>query len=500
MSAHRSAPKLPHRPDQSPAAQPDSAQGRDKAQRPMAPAAGSAPATSARTAPGIAQSPRMQAQRRRMAAGFGLHESAATGTAPAQPAAEPVRSTPPNRTGLPHALKAGLEALSGMDLSAVRVHRQSGQPAQLNALAYAQGPDIHLAPGQEHHLAHEAWHVVQQRQGRVRPTLRIAGVDVNDDAGLEREADVMGRRAQNLPAATAAASPTAEAPVQRTGATTRAGAPPVQRSAVVQRLGPDLANSSAGLVAEYNALLASTVFQRLNNTVTAHADIVLVDSSLIPGQPVDYTAATHTIRVPLNTAAVPPAVPAARPAADVRDDILWEMHNASLRGALNRSAAKFNVAAPGPAASIDEEQKYPYQRAAYALCVEWEEWINVVEHDLKTQRINADPAMGGAGPHVTRSFAASFAVADAGWFLFTDYLQTQLATGHTAGYDANAANANWVGNTMLHIAQKQSAAALRITQAQVNNYQSGKTSKVKQASNNPFKNESIIKAARNHRG
>ncbi|CAK0759689.1 hypothetical protein CCP3SC15_240032 [Gammaproteobacteria bacterium] len=63
-------------------------------------------------------------------------------------------------------------------------------------MAYAQGTDIHIAPGQERHLAHEAWHVVQQAQGRVRPTtLMMNGTSVNDDKGLEREADMMGERA-----------------------------------------------------------------------------------------------------------------------------------------------------------------------------------------------------------------------------------------------------------------------------------------------------------------
>lgn len=42
-----------------------------------------------------------------------------------------------------------MEAMSGMDLSEVRVHRNSGKPAQLSALAYAQGNEIHLGPGQE---------------------------------------------------------------------------------------------------------------------------------------------------------------------------------------------------------------------------------------------------------------------------------------------------------------------------------------------------------------
>ena len=104
-----------------------------------------------------------------------------------------------NNTGLPDQLKSGIESLSGLSLDHVRVHYNSSQPAQLNALAYAQGSDIHLAPGQERHLPHEAWHVVQQAQGRVHPTLQLKdGVQVNDDVGLEREADLMGGRAVML--------------------------------------------------------------------------------------------------------------------------------------------------------------------------------------------------------------------------------------------------------------------------------------------------------------
>ncbi len=115
---------------------------------------------------------------------------------PAQRAAR-VHVPAPNRTGLPDSLKAGVESLSGQSLDHVRVHRNSPMPAQLNAHAYAQGSDIHLAPGQEKHLPHEAWHVVQQAQGRVRPTMQLkdGGVPINDDRGLEHEADVMGARA-----------------------------------------------------------------------------------------------------------------------------------------------------------------------------------------------------------------------------------------------------------------------------------------------------------------
>ena len=104
-----------------------------------------------------------------------------------------------NNTGLPDNLKSGVENLSGVSLDDVKVHTNSDQPAQMQAHAFAQGTDIHVAPGQEQHLPHEAWHVVQQKQGRVKPTAQMKEkIPVNDDKGLEHEADVMGAKALTL--------------------------------------------------------------------------------------------------------------------------------------------------------------------------------------------------------------------------------------------------------------------------------------------------------------
>ena len=106
----------------------------------------------------------------------------------------------PNNTGLPNQLKSGVENLSGFSLNDVKVHYNSPKPAQLQAHAYAQGTDIHVGSGQEKHLPHEAWHVVQQKQGRVQATKQMKGkVPVNDDVGLEKEADVMGAKALSAP-------------------------------------------------------------------------------------------------------------------------------------------------------------------------------------------------------------------------------------------------------------------------------------------------------------
>ena len=105
------------------------------------------------------------------------------------------RAPASNNTGLPDRLKSGMESLSGMSLDHVKVHYNSDKPAAVQAHAYAQGSDIHLASGQERHLPHELGHVVQQAQGRVKPTGSVNGVSVNDSKSLESEASQMGDRA-----------------------------------------------------------------------------------------------------------------------------------------------------------------------------------------------------------------------------------------------------------------------------------------------------------------
>lgn len=112
---------------------------------------------------------------------------------------QPVSQLSKDSHSLPDNVKQGVESLSGISMDDVKVHYNSDKPAQLNAHAYAQGTDIHIASGQEKHLPHEAWHVVQQKQGRVKPTTMMkAKVFINDDKGLEKEADVMGARALQM--------------------------------------------------------------------------------------------------------------------------------------------------------------------------------------------------------------------------------------------------------------------------------------------------------------
>ena len=103
---------------------------------------------------------------------------------------------------LPAATRAHMEAAFAADFSAVRIH-EGGDAEELDALAYAQGADIHFAPGRFapgsaqglELLGHELAHVVQQAQGRVVATAQVTGVPVNDDPALEHEADVFGAKA-----------------------------------------------------------------------------------------------------------------------------------------------------------------------------------------------------------------------------------------------------------------------------------------------------------------
>lgn len=106
-------------------------------------------------------------------------------------------SQPSQNSGLPAELKTGIEALSGISMEDVKVHYNSPKPAQVQAHAYTQGIEIHIAPGQEKHLAHEAWHVVQQKQGRVTANTQFKSTQtkLNTDSALEQEADSMGEKA-----------------------------------------------------------------------------------------------------------------------------------------------------------------------------------------------------------------------------------------------------------------------------------------------------------------
>lgn len=138
-----------------------------------------------------------------------------------------------NSTGIPLQMKQQYEKLSGLSFDDVRVHYNSGKPAQFQALAYTQGNQVFIGPGQETHLGHELGHVVQQKQGHVRATQQIGNIAINNDTILEREAGHIGKAASkldNMPTQFASR----QVPIQRMAI--RAQQPPKGQEAMFARL------------------------------------------------------------------------------------------------------------------------------------------------------------------------------------------------------------------------------------------------------------------------
>ena len=118
--------------------------------------------------------------------------SRARGTALARPGSSA------RRTAMPDALLFGIEVLSGVDMSGVRVHtgvREAGPPER---------PRLYT---RERHLSRSRPRETSATRGVARRAAATGacGADdvgarapINADAGLEREADVMGARASRL--------------------------------------------------------------------------------------------------------------------------------------------------------------------------------------------------------------------------------------------------------------------------------------------------------------
>lgn len=224
----------------------------------------------------------------------------------------------------------------------VRVHRNSPEPAKVAAFAYARGGDIHIGPGQEKHLPHEAWHVVQQKQGRVPPTTRPSGLPVNEDQALEAEADrmsaVLGASATagKMPALSDIASKPA-----------RSSAPPIQLQKPKKKAPPPPENIIEQLSRQgFSQLLEA---QKLNEEINGKAAKALASAYLsnfvassqaapIAGTP---TSATTTYL----TTAVAPDPPSLE---EVYTAILSLMHVTNQAGGKNADVWKW-TAAPGKA-------------------------------------------------------------------------------------------------------------------------------------------------------
>ena len=109
-------------------------------------------------------------------------------------------------SGMPDETLNKMSSSFGTDFSDVNIHSDSKSATDAGALAYTQGNDIHFAPGQydpssqsgQELLGHELTHVQQQREGRVQANNEVNGMPLNDDKGLEAEADEGGRMAVQM--------------------------------------------------------------------------------------------------------------------------------------------------------------------------------------------------------------------------------------------------------------------------------------------------------------
>lgn len=135
-----------------------------------------------------------------------VHNTKSILTAPYKPVGVASRANSGHNTSLPFSLQAKMEKSFGQNLSDVTIHKNSSKAVQMKSLAFTQGDNIHFAPGHfnpdsesgRHLIGHEFTHVMQQRNGGIKSTDKMSpGIQLNADPVLEREADVLGKRAVN---------------------------------------------------------------------------------------------------------------------------------------------------------------------------------------------------------------------------------------------------------------------------------------------------------------
>ena len=120
------------------------------------------------------------------------------------PASDPTTVQRKRNENLPDELQSNMEQSLGHDFSDVQIQKNSQEASDMNARAFTKGDSVHFAPGEydphseqgKNLIGHEFTHVAQQRSGAVQPTrIMRKGLHLNDDRGLEHEADHFGRKA-----------------------------------------------------------------------------------------------------------------------------------------------------------------------------------------------------------------------------------------------------------------------------------------------------------------
>jgi hypothetical protein len=133
---------------------------------------------------------------------YGAVQRKATEKTTEELGASPTAERSGSGQGLPDPVRGKMERAFSADFSGVSV-RESSEASALGAQAFTRGSEVVFAPGHYHPdsergqslIGHELAHVVQQSEGRVAPTIQGKGIALNDDAGLEAEADDLGARA-----------------------------------------------------------------------------------------------------------------------------------------------------------------------------------------------------------------------------------------------------------------------------------------------------------------
>jgi len=214
----------------------------------------------------------------------------------------------------------------------------------------------------------------------------------------------------------------------------------------------DQVNSDPGLFQRYDELYTTGAFKsRLHNIVTTSRALLLLSAPGVGAA--HYDPSNNSITVWQQS-----AVGVAKTNMELRDDIFFEIHNAKKSMAFNdlHAAKGYNRESLASGGSK--------KKAGYALAVEWVEWNNVAESVILTARVNNESAMGQLLP-APPVYQGAFAPGAASWLKFSNYLDAQLASGHTASYDPAAAPpaTGWLGKKILAALAAKNKTDLEIT-------------------------------------
>ncbi|MFE9404167.1 DUF4157 domain-containing protein [Streptomyces sp. NPDC006530] len=198
-------------------------------------------------------------------------------------------------------VRTDMEARLGADFSDVRIHNDSAakaSAAEVGARAYTSGSHVVIGDGgaDEHTLAHELTHVIQQRQGTVAGTDNGSGLKVSDPSDrFEREAEANATRALS------------GAPVQRVAGPGAGPASPgaglVQRALVIN--GHDVSQEFKAATTTADDNQKSTMLDAKVNQILAEMDSE-IGTKFQPDEQVSFQAERQRITAQLRKAIVEP--------------------------------------------------------------------------------------------------------------------------------------------------------------------------------------------------